>query len=74
MSLVSVDALGISTLCGLASVTEAVRRGFFLVLALPGERCSSVLRLASMDESESESESIPFSATSSQEILFAKSG
>ena len=32
-------------------------RGFFFVLALPGERCSSVLRLASMDESESESES-----------------
>ena len=29
--------------------------GFFLVLALPGERCSSVLRLASIDESESES-------------------
>ena len=31
--------------------------GFFLVSALPGERCSSVLRLASMDESESESSS-----------------
>ena len=31
--------------------------GFFFVLALAGERCSSVLGLASIDESESESES-----------------
>ena len=39
-------------------------RGFFLVLALPVERCSSVLRLASMDESESESESESSSSSS----------
>ena len=38
-------------------------RVFFLVLALPGERCSTVLRLASIDESESESE--PSTSTSS---------
>ena len=41
----------------MVSGTEAVSCGFFLVSALPGERCSSVLRLASIDESESESES-----------------
>ena len=40
--------------CLVVSVTEAVRRG--VVLALPRERCSSVLRLASIDESKSESE------------------
>ena len=34
--------------------------GFFLVSPLPGERCSSVLRLASIDESESESQDSAF--------------
>ena len=46
VSLVSVDALGTRTLCGLASWSLG-----------PRPWCSSVLRLASIDESESESES-----------------
>ena len=50
VSLVSVDALGTRTLCGLASWSLAV-------LPLPGKRCSSVLRLASIGDSESESSS-----------------
>ena len=44
--------------CLVVSGTEAVSCGFFfLVSALPGERCSSVLRIASIDESEFESSS-----------------
>ena len=44
--------------CLVVSGTETVSCGFFFfVSALPGERCSSVLRLAAIDESESESES-----------------
>ena len=41
---------------GHCAALQAVSCGFFFVSALPGERCSSVLRLASIDESESESE------------------
>ena len=43
-------------LCLVVSGTEAVSCGFFLSVSSPGERCSSVLRLASIDESESASE------------------
>ena len=43
--------------CLVVSGTEAVRGGVFLGVSSPWERCSSVLRLASIDESQSESES-----------------
>ena len=43
--------------CLVVPGTEAMSCGLLLVSALPGERCSSRLRLASIDVSESESES-----------------